>query len=179
MSGHRRSRSRRFRVLLGAVLVVVTLLGAFAATAPRSDAVHSIDAVVVLGGGGGERLTLGQELAQEHDAELVLSGEAIDQGVRAGLTCEDEVHCLEPDPWTTAGEARGTEALAEEEGWARVAVATSAFHTSRSRALFEQCLGDRVDVVGAPTDDGLIERAYHRARELLARLAGATFARAC
>ncbi len=179
MSDPRPSPGRRFRTIIGTVLVIAVLVGTFAATAPRNDTVSSVDAVVVLGGGGGERLTLGQELAQEHDAELVLSGEAIAQGAAEGLTCEVEVRCLQPDPWTTAGEARGAEALAEAHGWDRVAVATSDFHTSRSRALFEQCLGDRVAVVGAPTDHGLITQAYLRARELLARFAGATFARAC
>ncbi len=180
MSRPRHAHSRRsWRVLIGTVVVMALLLGAFAATAPRDDAVRSIDAVVVLGGGGGERLALGQGLAAEHDAELVLSGEAIAQGTAAGLTCEEEVRCLEPDPWTTAGEARGMDLLADAEGWDHVAVATSDFHTARSRALFEQCLGDKVDVVGAPTDHGLLERVSLRARELLARLAGATFARAC
>ncbi len=180
MSSPRRSHSRRSgRVLVGTVVVLVLLLAAFAATTPHDDEVGSIDAVVVLGGGSGERLALGQELAEEHDAELVLSGEAIAQGTAAGLTCEEEVRCLEPDPWTTAGEARDTEELAEAHGWDRVAVATSDFHTGRSRDLFEQCLGDRVDVVGAPIDHALIAQAYLRARELLARLAGATFARAC
>ncbi len=179
MSDPRPSPGRRFRTIIGTVLVIVVLVGTFAATAPRDDAVRSADAVVVLGGGGGERLALGQELAEQHAAELVLSGEAIEQGAAAGLTCEVEVRCLEPDPWSTAGEARGTDALAETEGWDRVAVATSDFHTARSRALFEQCLGDRVAVVGTPTDHGLIAQVYLRARELLARFAGATFARAC
>ncbi|MEX2549053.1 MAG: ElyC/SanA/YdcF family protein [Nitriliruptoraceae bacterium] len=179
MPDHRHPRRRHLRALFVTVAIVVALVGGFAATTPQNDTVQAIDAVVVLGGGGGERLALGQELAQAHDAELVLSGEAIKQGERAGLVCDDDVHCLRPDPWTTAGESRGTEALAEVEGWDRVAVSTSDFHTSRSRTLFEQCLGDRVDVVGAATHDGLLAQAYRRARELLARVAGETFARAC
>lgn len=179
MSDPQPARGRRLAAVLGAVLLIAVLIAGVAATTPRDDVVLSADAVVVLGGGGGERLALGRDLAAQHDAELVLSGEAIAQGAAAGLACEVAVRCLEPDPWTTAGEARGIDSLATEEGWDRVAVATSDFHTARSRALFEQCLGDEVAVVGAPTDHGVLEQAYLRARELLARLAGATFARAC
>lgn len=155
------------------------IAAAVVATLPRTDDVGTVDAVLVLGGGGGERLALGRSLATERDLPLVLSAEAIDAGARAGMGCDVEVVCLRPDPVSTAGEARAARTLADDRGWARIAVVTSTFHVNRTRTLFRQCLDGRVDVQGAPAAGSPARAAYRYGRELVAHLAAVTVRRAC
>lgn len=166
--------------MVAAVALLVLLAAVTAALVPRHDPVPAdVDAVVVLGGGQGERLALGRALADEHGAALVLSSFwAIALGHAEGLVCDVEVRCLHPRPLSTAGEAAGTAALADERGWESVAVATSSFHVNRTRMLFEQCL-DEVAVRGAAAPGHLGVQVYRRVRELAAGLAGLTVARAC
>lgn len=170
---------RRGLVLVAICAATVAAAAAVLALVPRNDEVGDVDAVIVLGGSGMERLELGVALATERDAPLVLSAEGIDRGAAAGLTCDVEVVCVNPEPATTAGEALTMHELAAERGWDRVAVATSDFHTNRSRALFRQCFGDRVDVVGADTPTTVRGEIYRSTRELVGHVAGRTLRRAC
>lgn len=162
---------------LGTVLAGLSV--AFAAyLLPRDDLPRDPDVVVVLGGAGSERARLGIELAERYEALLVLSSSAAVFGEEQGRTCAVDAICIEPEPETTRGEAQEIGRLAEQEGWQHVTVATTAFHTSRSRYLFRQCLGDRVSVVGATRDDEPTT-ARQLAQEGLGIIAGATFQRAC
>ncbi len=170
----------RIAVALG-LLAAMLLLG-WAAT-PRPDPLHEVlaigpDAVVVLGGGGGERLDLGVILVEELGVPLVLAGDALGEGRVLGLVCDERVLCV---PATdTAGEAAGTAALASARGWRSVAVVTSDFHVNRSRTVFAQCLeGRRVLVAGAPATAALPSRVLRSGRELVAHLAAWTVRRAC
>lgn len=164
-------------VLFGAALLAA--IAAIVALTPRQGELGEIDALIVLGGGGSERLELGTELARARNVPLVLSAEGIDQGRRAGLTCGLDVVCMDPEPSSTAGEARTMRTLADDHGWDRIGVATSTFHVNRSRLLFRQCFGDQVDVVGADGGGSLSGDAYRYARELVAQIAGLTVRRAC
>ena len=146
---------------------------------PTNDEPRDPDAVVVLGGAGPERAELGIELAERYDAQLVLSSSAAIFGERQGRTCRLDAICFDPVPETTRGEAQMVAEMAEERGWDHVTVATSAFHTSRSRFLFRQCLGDSVTVVGAVRDDGRATSPRLLVREAAGVIAGATFQRAC
>ena len=159
-------------------MVAVVAMGLY--IYPRDDTPQDPDVVVVLGGAGGERAALGIELADTYDVPLVFSSSARYFGAQQGRDCDVDAICFEPDPPTTAGEAANMRALAEQQGWDHVTVATSAFHTSRSRFLFEQCLGDdRVSVVGAVGDRRGVTSPSLMLRESLGVVAGATFARAC
>ncbi len=160
--------------VLGAAVLAVFVL-------PRDDRVPAdADAVVVLGGAGGERTELGIEIADELDVPLVLSSNAAFFGQRQGRACGDETICFEPDPENTAGEAANVAEMAAEQGWDHVVVATSRFHTSRSRLLFNQCLGgDRVSVVGSTAPSGAATTPRLMLRESLGVIAGLTVARAC
>lgn len=164
------------------VLFVMVLIGTIALVAyviPRDDAPTAADAVVVLGGGGGERAELGIELAERFDAPLVLSSNASIFAQRQGRVCGEDAICFDPLPENTAGEAENVARMAEQEGWDHVVVATSRFHTSRSRFLFEQCLGDDVSVLGRASDEGGGTTPRLVVREALGVIAGASFARAC
>ena len=160
--------------------MAVAMVALVAYVTPRDDTPQAADVVVVLGGAGGERAELGIELAERLDAPLVLSSSASVFGQRQGRTCGRDAICFDPVPETTAGEAENIARMAEQQGWDHVVVATSSFHTSRSRFLFEQCLGeDRVSVVGRTRDGGTETSPHLVVRESLGVIAGATFARAC
>jgi uncharacterized SAM-binding protein YcdF (DUF218 family) len=146
---------------------------------PTDDVPRDPDAVVVLGGAGDERARLGIELAERYGAQLVLSSNARFFAAAQGQSCEVDAICFEPIPENTVGEARNVAALAEEYGWEHVTVATSDFHTSRTRFLFRQCLGDRVTVVGASRDDRPRIAPRLLLREAAGVIAGATIERAC
>ncbi|MFP4149814.1 MAG: YdcF family protein [Nitriliruptoraceae bacterium] len=147
---------------------------------PKDDVPEAPDAVVVLGGAGPERAELGIELAQRYDALLVLSGTAEVFGEQQGRTCSLDAICFEPVPGTTRGEAQMVADMADEYGWEHVTVATSAFHTTRSRFLFRQCLdADRVSVVGTVREGAASTTPWLLFREGLGVIAGATFQRAC
>ena len=169
----------------GWMIVVLGLVLAGLATAfvvyllPTDDEPRDPDAVVVLGGAGAERAELGIELAERYDAQLVLSSSAAIFGERQGRTCRLDAICFEPVPETTRGEAQMVAEMAEERGWDHVTVATSAFHTSRSRLLFRQCLGERVTVVGAVREGGRATTPRLLVREGAGVIAAATFQRAC
>jgi uncharacterized SAM-binding protein YcdF (DUF218 family) len=166
------------------VVVALVLLGALALTIalwPRDDVPDEPDAVVVLGGGGAERAELGIELRERYGTVLVLSSSSRYYAARRGEDCDaDDTICFEPDPPTTIGEARNVADLAADRGWDHVTVATSSFHTSRTRTVFEQCLGDdAVTVVGAPSPDGPAFVLRRELREALGLLASWTIERAC
>jgi uncharacterized SAM-binding protein YcdF (DUF218 family) len=166
-------------LLFGSGIVLAGLSAAFVLyLLPHDDVPRDPDVVVVLGGAGSERARLGIELAERHDAVLVLSSSASVFGEEQGRTCTVDAICLEPEPETTRGEAREIARLADQEGWQHVTVATTAFHTARARFLFRQCLGDRVSVVGAPRDDRPATGG-RLLQEGLGIIAGATFQRAC
>jgi len=167
-------------VLLGIGVALTAFSVAFVRfLLPTDDVPRDPDVVVVLGGAGAERAALGIELAERYDARLMLSSSAAVFGERQGRMCSVDAICIEPIPETTRGEAREIARLAEQEGWDHVTVATSAFHTSRSRLLFRQCLGDRVTVVGAVSERGSRTTPALMLREGLGVIAGATIQRAC
>ncbi len=167
-------------VVLGIGVVLASLSVAFVRfLLPTDDVPLDPDVVVVLGGAGAERAELGIELAERYDAQLVLSSSAAVFGARQGYSCQRDAICIKPEPESTRGEAREIARLSEQEGWEHVTVATSAFHTSRSRFLFRQCLGGRVTVVGAVTEGKPRTTPSLVLREGLGVLAGATVQRAC
>jgi uncharacterized SAM-binding protein YcdF (DUF218 family) len=177
-----RSRTLRLpwrRLGLAAAALVLASVGIAFMVWPRDDLPQDPDAVVVLGGSGRERTDLGIALSERYDAVLVLSSSAAGHGEDRGHRCGEEAICLDPVPETTRGEARAVAELVAERGWTHVTVATSRFHTARARLLFRQCLGDRVTVVGAPRDEGLLSDLEDYAEEAVGMAVGMLFQRAC
>ncbi len=169
----------RWAVLFATVGVLGSLVALGLYVVPTDDELGNPDAVVVLGGAGGERAELGIELAEEHDATLVLSSTAALFGERQGRTCGEDAICFDPIPENTAGEAANVANMADEHGWGHVTVATSRFHTSRSRLLFRQCMDDDVTVVGVASDDHRTMEPRLLLRESVGVVAAATVRRAC
>ncbi len=171
---------RRPRFGTFVLLALLLLIGGFVVyMLPTDDVPQDPDAVIVLGGAGPERASLGIELAERYDAQLVLSSNARYFGQSLGVRCDEEALCFEPEPENTAGEAENVARLADEHGWDHITVATSDFHTTRSRFLFRQCLGrERVTVVGTG-DAGSSMDVRLFLRESTGVLAGGTIARAC
>ena len=167
------------RRTLCVMLTTFAALVSIVALTPRVDEVGEVDAVVVLGGGGGERVELGERLAREHGVPMVVYAEGIARARASGLRCEHDLTCVWPTPSRTDGEARTTREIAGEQGWDRVVVATSTFHVNRARTLFRHCLGDRVDVVGTRAHGDLLTQVRRFARELLAHGAAVTVRRGC
>jgi uncharacterized SAM-binding protein YcdF (DUF218 family) len=151
----------RKQIALAILLVLVAAL--LAATArwivwPHTDpAPRHADAVVVLGGGGGERLAEGLRLVKARVARVLV----ISEGERPGWTeanrlCKGgtlfEVVCFDPKPGRTQGEARVVARLAEERGWKDVVVVTSDYHAVRAGWLFDRCFDHDVPMVDAGPD---------------------------
>lgn len=169
----------RHAVALALLVVLVLATASWVLLAPRDDRVGDVDAVVVLGGGGGERVALGAHLAEQRGVPMLVFAEGIDRARAAGLDCGVSVRCVWPTPSTTRGEAVAVQRIADAEGWRRVAVATSDFHVNRARRLLRQCLGGRVDVVGAQAAAPIGTAAFRAVHELAGQLAAVSLQRAC
>jgi hypothetical protein len=160
--------------MLAGVLAIMVLL--VIVMVPHDDDVGSPDAIIVLGGAGGERAELGIRLHETYGVPLVLSSSAQVFAEDRGYRCPPAI-CILTEPETTVGEAREISDLANERGWDRITVVTTRFHTTRARLLFRQCLGDRVSVVGARTRSGPGLRRW--VNEVGGVVTGSTFHRAC
>jgi uncharacterized SAM-binding protein YcdF (DUF218 family) len=162
-------------VVLSAGAALLLVLAVRIGVNPSSDRPFDDGPVVVLGGGGGERLETGLRLRGDTVRPLVLSADAVDRYTAQGGTCElTDVVCLDPDPESTFGEAQAVAMLSERHGWTQVTVVTSDFHTYRTRLLFDRCLSVPVAVLGAPTDPSVGERLYRVVREVTATVVAIT-----
>jgi hypothetical protein len=164
------SRSRLVRRtalgLAGIALVVGAAVLGRLFSSPPAGVPFPDGPIVVLGGGGSERLDTALELRGPSTRPLVVSADAIERWEQQEGDCTDvDVICMLPDPESTLGEAQTVGRLAEQLGWSRVTVVTSDFHTTRSRLLFGRCVGVPVAVVPAPTSPHLGERVYRVVRE--------------
>ena len=130
--------------------------------------------VVVLGGGGGERLQAALHLVGEPGPgrELVLSEGAYSEWEVLGRSCREEsVTCFDPQPANTFGEAVTVAELARERGWDRVPVVTSDYHVTRSRLYFHRCLDVEVALVAADSGYSVGARVAGLPYELLGTFA--------
>jgi uncharacterized SAM-binding protein YcdF (DUF218 family) len=119
---------------------------------PAGDRAETADAVVVLSGDFGDRLTKALELMEARVAPtLVIDGEP-DYALIADLCVTEqrfEVICLRPDPDSTRAEAQALGRLASDRGWRRVVVVTSRSHVTRAGLLFERCVRGTVAMVAS------------------------------
>ncbi|GGH41114.1 YdcF family protein [Microbacterium album] len=158
---------RRRRRYVGVALAVAgVMLLAWAAFGirivlfPQHDPVERSDAIVVLGPVPEWRQDMAAELVDEGLADTVAYtsfthslSEAYCDPIRPGV----ETLCYKPDPLTTQGEAAWVKDQAAQRGWERVIVITMDSHIERSRFIFNNCVGDdlEVDVTGRrnPSED--------------------------
>lgn len=157
--------------LAGVLLVLGAALVGRLFTAPPAADPFPDGPIVVLGGGGSERLDTALAIRGTSERPLVVSADAIERWEREQGECTDPgVLCMLPEPESTLGEARTVGRLAEQLAWSRVTVVTSDFHTPRTRLLFSRCVDVPVTVVPAPTAPGFGERLYRVARESAASI---------
>jgi len=133
--------SRFFLNLAGlAALAFFIGFGVFAVSLPRAAAPGPYDGIVVLTGGGGERIASGLSLLEDGQAGRLLISGVFEGTTRsdlaafgpAGMTrfdcCVDVGRAAE----NTVGNGRETALWAEEYRLTRVAVVTHAFHMPRA-----------------------------------------------
>ncbi|MGY1735322.1 ElyC/SanA/YdcF family protein [Geodermatophilus sp. SYSU D00684] len=145
---------KRTLVLAGVlVLAVVGVVRLF--VLPSTAEVERADAVVLLAGDPETRVPLAVELAEEGAGVLVVSAAGGEVNAPARELCRDDgdlvVHCFAPeaDGDGTRAEARAIGALAEREGWTRIAVVTSTYHVERAGLLVRRCTDAEVVMVAA------------------------------
>jgi DUF218 domain len=175
-------RGRRWppgRRLLGLGLVVVVLGGLWGIAAAvlvqaATDPAQPADALVVLAGGRGERLSKALGLVHQHVAPvLVISNGRDPRWPAANQLCASrqrfEVWCPQPAPDTTRGEARMVRDLAARRGWRSVVVVTSTYHGRRAQLLLGRCFDGQLQMVTAPPHEQWL-RTWARANVELAGL---------
>jgi uncharacterized SAM-binding protein YcdF (DUF218 family) len=143
---------RRWRWLVAALAVVglVSAVGrcfVFPAAEPGGPA----DAVVLLAGDPETRLPVAVRLARAGGHVLVVSAASGEVNAPARALCRSAVDltviCVAPAaPAGTRGEARAVGALVAEQGWTRITVVTSSYHTQRAALLVRRCTDAEVRV---------------------------------
>jgi uncharacterized SAM-binding protein YcdF (DUF218 family) len=150
------------RRLLAALVVLVSLWLVAVAVLfvwPPADtgAPAHADAVVVLAGGGNQRLDPALKLVERGVAPVLAISSAFrdPKWKKAHRLCDGQdgrlrfkVICFEAVPYSTRGEAETVTRLAKHDGWNRVVVVTSTYHVTRARMLFRRCFHGRLWTVG-------------------------------
>jgi uncharacterized SAM-binding protein YcdF (DUF218 family) len=169
-----RRRARAVRVLVAAALLIVVGLLGIAAQVVTADSTAPSDAgaddpLLVLGGGGPERLEMALHLRGADQRPLVLFADARQRYEARGGACgTDGALCVMPRPMSTRGEAIAAVELVRDEGWDAITVVTSDFHVFRTRSIFDRCVSVPVTVVGAETSPSPGQWIYRTARETAA-----------
>lgn len=151
----RHLRSRRVKLALTAAFAVFTAFCAASALLfvfPATGMPARVNAIVVLGGGG-DRLGLGLQLAQQDKAPyLVLSRGLpwIPPGLCAGHAGPAKVICFTPDPDTTQGEAEAASRIAGKYGWTSLVLVTTTDQVWRAHLRFQRCYPGKIYGVAAP-----------------------------
>lgn len=149
----------------------------------RSDAVVSLAPQA-------HRLPLAEQLVEEEVADtLVISyfpddvsrggSGAADDPVPVSNYCEsgggEGIKCFTPEEAATIGEAYSISEMVAAESWGSLTVVTDEYHAFRTRFIFDQCLGDEVDVnvVFSDRDLNVAQWGYHLVYENAAFLKAA------
>jgi len=141
-------RGLRIVIATLAAAAAVAVLGAPFYAFPAHDEPREVDAVYVIGPPTGPRIELAERMIADGLAdELVISlaewPQERERWTAAAAACDAPrdypVHCEQPDPFTTRGEARWMRELIDQEGWDSVAVITVTPHLTRTRVIMERC----------------------------------------
>jgi uncharacterized SAM-binding protein YcdF (DUF218 family) len=155
-STRRSRRIRRWLLVLSVLLIAATIAGWPIYVQPQIDRLRHADAILVLGGYGSERLSLGYSLNVHGWAPVVVvSAPREAKSAWIWRLCAKphphlNMRCFAPDPPTTKGEGRELRRLAEENGWRTVIVVTFRPHISRARFILEQCFHGELIMIESP-----------------------------
>lgn len=163
----KKRRMRKLKIISGVVVALVVGWFIFASVSiynpPQGDVEARTDAVVSLSPPP-YRLPLAEELyandraprlaisyvpvdPRHFNAEWVTAWEPAERYCEEATPEMDEnISCFTPEEISTRGEAHSVRELAETESWDSITVVTSRHHVFRTRFIFDQCIGDSVDV---------------------------------
>ena len=172
---------------LGAVALTFLVLSWRWMLRPASSSVEdapTADAVVMFAGGRRERLATSLALVDAGKAAILVIPNGTTPGWgRANRLCADpgniEVHCPDPDPDNTRGEARVIALLAEEQGWESLLLVTSTYHVSRAELLLDRCFDGTVTPVAASPDLDPVTWMFRVGHEWLGHAEARLLARGC
>jgi uncharacterized SAM-binding protein YcdF (DUF218 family) len=147
---------KRWRVIATALLVLIVLFcGATVRlfVLPTTGMSTRVDAVVVLGGAG-DRLGLGEQLAQQGRAPYLLVSNGLPIILPTGL-CEPDhgsftVICWNPSPGTTKGEAEFIGRMARQYHWTSVALVTTPDQAWRAALYVRRCYPGKIYSMTTP-----------------------------
>lgn len=157
---------------------------------PSQGDVHSHSDAVVSLAPQAHRLPLAEQLVGEEVADtLVISyfpddvsrggSGAADDPVPVSNYCEsggrEGIKCFTPEEAATIGEVYSISEMVAAESWDSLTVVTDDYHAFRTRFIFDQCLGDEVDVnvVFSDRDLNVAQWGYHLVYENAAFLKAA------
>ncbi|MEE9414944.1 MAG: YdcF family protein [Acidimicrobiales bacterium] len=169
-------------LLAGGLILALSTIAAIAGgvalriVLPDQRVPTAADAVVVLSGGMGERVNLGQIVFDEGIAKNIL----FSQSERVREQCETEsrqpeIHCVDAAPGNTKGEAASIAEYAHEQGWDSLILVTSSYHMQRASRWLERCFDGEVFPIAA---DATTSFGLGR-HEWLATMVQLTFDRSC
>ncbi len=145
------------------------------------DRAPSADAVIVHGGGSGERINQALGLIGNEAAPVlvVMYGEDIDW-VRGseplcGQTEPFEVLCPSPEPVTTVGEAQAIGELVAVHDWDSVIIVTTDYHVRRAKTLDQKCTDAEVYAVGGSNRIGTLKLAERILHEMAGMVQALTY----
>ena len=175
---------RRIALVLGLVILLVAAATVRLFIVPSTDAVRAVDAVVIFAGGRGERLQLAERLMDDDIApSLVIPNGNAPEWPAGNRACTEarayDVHCPQPSPDTTRGEAQTIGDLAEREGWTSVLLVTSTYHVSRAGLFLSRCFDGDVLTVSANPKIGPLTWISRIGHEWLAWSRSVVAARGC
>jgi len=117
---------------IGAILIV-------------ADPVEPVDAVVVLSGGGGDRLALAVSMHERGlapslvitDTKSTANRLLVREAEASGFP-EDSIYITNLQVESTVDEARAVREFAQNQGWTALMVVTDPYHSFRSRYIFRR-----------------------------------------
>lgn len=118
---------------------------------PRVDPAQPVDALYVIGPAEG-RIGEARRLMATGQASTLIVTVSVNPATGEVYTkdfCDPaawEVICVQPEPYTTRGEAGVLAKLTKERGWSRVAVMTETSHIARTRLWMQRCVPAQVSV---------------------------------
>jgi len=146
------------------LVIVIELIGPFLV---YRDTLHSTDAIVILSGGGNERLEYGAKLVNEkatrqiiltETGELTQAGTPMTVSNRSLLSSkygiiQDNVTFTRRTSSNTYEEAQAVAELMGQKGWTSLIIVTDSFHSRRTSLIFRRVLkADKIQVSVQPVD---------------------------
>ena len=165
---HRWWRSRRRnKIFVSVAAVLILWLGLFTKLLvfPSVDHPQHVDAIVVLGPPGQQRLDKAVQLLHDGvSTNLVISINSYKQRPAQRL-CNTPpptvtVSCFTPNPATTLGEGQQLQKLIEQHHWRSIAIVTSPYHVTRARWILQRCDKAQLNLVSSNEDVAVTQWAY-------------------